>query len=109
MIKINANGTITVVTEVDASNEILKALLNTIIRAEHTDGDTIHMRWSVLYNAYDMMYNCDIREKHKVRGSNKSLVAWMGYTGKLGKLLMVASKIYPHEFELYSEIEGGVY
>lgn len=111
LMKINANGTITVTREEALYPKFIKEVLNLMVRAEYNDGEIIHSRWSTLYNAYDMMYDCDVRKSFKAYRYDVNMVNMLEYLarrGELTSLLMVACKIYPKEFEIhrYLNVDG---
>ena len=105
MIKINSLGEIT--KKVTLNSEATKKLLKQMVAGESGEytGDVIHMRWSILYNAYDMMHMVNIRAEHDgflySRGKKVSRLDFMVATGRITDLLVIAVSLYPEEFQKY--------
>ena len=85
-----------------------KELMNKIIsNGGYYKDESLHSRWSVLYNAYDMVYNLNIRQMHEhykntaIRDSKISRVDFIIKSQKMDKLLSIAMKLYRKEFKKY--------
>lgn len=106
---INSNGTVTVTTEVMASAKDIKALLNKMVRSDiKGNSDWIHSRWSVLYNAYDLIYGVNVRQEHIDYRCKISILEYMNVSNKLKNLLALACNLYPNEFEEYRCMEDEI-
>lgn len=105
MITINSVGEIT--KKVVLNNEATKKLLKQMVAGESGEytGEWIHSRWSVLYNAYDMMHLVNIRAEHDgflySSGKKVSRLDFMVSTGRIQDLLVIATYLYPQEFQKY--------
>lgn len=107
MIKVNELGMLKVEKSVALDNKEMRNLIREIVSGdgEFTEAEWIHNRWSCLYNAFDLHYNTDIRAEHdqyKLLVDKKaSRLAFVEKCEMLGKLLYIASKMFPNEFEKY--------
>lgn len=107
-IKVNENSEISVLItkKVTLSDIHQRRLIKKVVtQNEYYKEEEAHDRWSALYNAYDMLYDCDIRSEHKEYNSNRccnmSRINFLISTNRISKLLCVASKLYKKEFEQY--------
>ena len=109
MIKLNIDGSLTITKEVSVSPTTLRGILRLTVAGDgEFTSDWIHSRWSTLYNAYDVVYGGDVRARYKEYKENTQKVSRVEYicqTGQLNNLVILASKLYPDEFQSYAEDE----
>lgn len=104
-IEINKIGEIVVTHKVSLSEEKQRKLIKQIVTKNgYYHGDEAHDRWTVLYNAYDIIYETDIRSDHEKYCDKYFKVTRLEFlinTEQIDKLLHVTSRLYRKELEEY--------